>query len=620
MIRRMRTRRAAAIAFAAASVLGAPSQAASSAPASTQTFTNSAPIAIPASGTSGPASPYPSSVSVAGMPGPITDVNVTLHRFGHTFPTDVDVLLVSPNGESTIMMSDACGLDPIEDFTWILDQQAAAPMVTPCAGFHYQPTNIATSPPDAFPDAPPGPYFTGLDFFNNENANGTWSLYVVDDGGAHGGDIEGGWSLTVTTGPADAAVPGTGSFGTANPYPLTRTLQDQGRVITDLDVRMNGIWHQRPDDLDLLLVGPRGQKVVLASDACGTFEARAFGWSWDDEAPNAMPDGGPCQLSRYRPSDYEPGDGWPAPAPPGPYAGALSAFDLTDLTGDWRLFAVDDASDKVGFFTNRFELLMETRPKAPVAFTEDAVRLAEGATSVLTLKRSGPDALGAGTATVTSLPVSASSGTDFTPVSTVVDFAAGEREQTIEVEALADGEQEPDETFLVAIGSPTGDAATSAPSSVAVTIPAPATTDPPAGGPGAGPTAPAFGARTLVTLRLATRRVPAGGPVRVRVANANAFAVSGRLFAKPAGKGTTSRERRLALRSKSFTVSARAKKTVGLALPKALRKLLTRKHRFSLRLRANLRDPAGNVRTVTKTLTPQLKRKRTRTPGSRTVG
>jgi hypothetical protein len=47
-------------------------------------------------------------------------------------------------------------------------------------------------------------------------------------------------------------------------------------------VTIDGIWHQNPDDLDLLLVGPQGQKVILMSDACGSFGVNSFGWVWDD--------------------------------------------------------------------------------------------------------------------------------------------------------------------------------------------------------------------------------------------------------------------------------------------------------------------------------------------------
>ena len=91
-------------------------------------FTNSALIKIPASGSSGTAAPYPSQIAVSGMSGPITDVNVTLHRVGHTFPSDIAVLLVSPSGDTVKLMQANCGVEDIEDFTWIFDQQTDNPM------------------------------------------------------------------------------------------------------------------------------------------------------------------------------------------------------------------------------------------------------------------------------------------------------------------------------------------------------------------------------------------------------------------------------------------------------------------------------------------------------------
>jgi hypothetical protein len=64
-------------------------------------FTNPSQITIPDDGS---ASPYPSEISVSGLNGPITDVSVTLHRFGHADPDDVDMLLVSPSGKGVILM------------------------------------------------------------------------------------------------------------------------------------------------------------------------------------------------------------------------------------------------------------------------------------------------------------------------------------------------------------------------------------------------------------------------------------------------------------------------------------------------------------------------------------
>jgi Tol biopolymer transport system component len=117
------------------------------------------------------------------------------------------------------------------------------------------------------------------------------------------------------------------------------------------------------------------------------------------------------------------------------------------------------------------------------------------------------------------------------------------------------------------------------------------------------PTRPAaFGARTLVTLRLATTRIPVRGPLAVVVANANRFAVSGTL------SGSALQPRPLKLRARSFRAGARAARRITLTLPRPLRRLLARKGRLTLRLTARVKDPAGNRRTLTKTVRPRLKR------------
>ncbi len=202
------------------------------APASAASFfSNPTPIAIPGSGDIGNASPYPSEIAVSGLTGPITSVAVTLHRFGHGVPSNADILLVSPSGDTVIVMSDACSpATEIEDFTWTFSQQAAGPMTAPCGESVYQPTNNAGA--DNFPGAPAGPRGTSFNDFNNENPNGTWKLYVVDDfdEGITGvddiGDIEVGWTLAIETGPVDVAIPASGTSGPASPYPATRTLTD----------------------------------------------------------------------------------------------------------------------------------------------------------------------------------------------------------------------------------------------------------------------------------------------------------------------------------------------------------------------------------------------------------
>jgi hypothetical protein len=127
----------------------------------------------------------------------------------------------------------------------------------------------------------------------------------------------------------------------------------------------------------------------------------------------------------------------------------------------------------------------------------------------------------------------------------------------------------------------------------------------------------AFGRRALVTLSLAVGRIPANGPVAVRVSNANRFRVTGKLSGRTTSKATLPRKRRIELRAKAFRIAARAHTVVKLSLPKAARRLLRRKRTLSLRLTAHVSDPAGQTRTVRKTVQPKLMRQRVATRGAR---
>ena len=52
---------------------------------------NTAPITI---NNLGPASPYPATINVSGLAGVIGNVRVTLIKLAHSFPDDIDALLV----------------------------------------------------------------------------------------------------------------------------------------------------------------------------------------------------------------------------------------------------------------------------------------------------------------------------------------------------------------------------------------------------------------------------------------------------------------------------------------------------------------------------------------------
>lgn len=165
----------------------------------TQTFSNLSNVGIPASGTSGEAGPYPSTINVSGMAGSVTDVNVTIVSLSHTYPDDLDVVLVGPQGQAVLLMSDAGGSTDVTNVTLDFDQSAAEslPDSTALSGGMYLPTNFGAG--DSMPDpAPAGPYNVTLELFNGTNPNGTWRLYINDDAGADAGST-GGWSLEITT-------------------------------------------------------------------------------------------------------------------------------------------------------------------------------------------------------------------------------------------------------------------------------------------------------------------------------------------------------------------------------------------------------------------------------------
>lgn len=163
--------------------------------------TNSAYIAIVEEGE---ALPYPSSVTISGATGFVSKVSLTLSNYTHSFPDDVDMLLVSPSGQGVVVMSDVGGGLDVNDLTLTIDDQAAnaLPDLSPLLGGTFRPANHHTrdeSPHDYPTPAPAGPYGSSLTAFNGSDPNGVWSLYIVDDSRSDTGSIAGGWSLDITT-------------------------------------------------------------------------------------------------------------------------------------------------------------------------------------------------------------------------------------------------------------------------------------------------------------------------------------------------------------------------------------------------------------------------------------
>ncbi len=163
----------------------------------TASFANPAAVTIPPLGV---ASVYPMTNTVSGLTGAVSKVRVSLMGLTHSFPLDVNALLVSPSGERALVLSHAGGGHPITNVNVTFDDAASALLSKTAAitSGTFLPTSYDAQP--AFlPVAPAGPYATQLGALNGIDPNGVWKLFVMDDHSGDGGSIVNGWSLEITT-------------------------------------------------------------------------------------------------------------------------------------------------------------------------------------------------------------------------------------------------------------------------------------------------------------------------------------------------------------------------------------------------------------------------------------
>jgi subtilisin-like proprotein convertase family protein len=147
---------------------------------------------------------------------------------------------------------------------------------------------------------------------------------------------------------------------TANPYPSRIQVSGMSGAVAKVTVKLTGLSHKNPDDLDVLLVGPGGQKVVLMSDAGGSEDLERVTITLDNAAFAALPDYRRLRSGTYRPANYSGSDAFPAPAPAGPYGATLAAFNQTNPNGTWLLHIVDDHSDSSGSLGYGWSLTITT--------------------------------------------------------------------------------------------------------------------------------------------------------------------------------------------------------------------------------------------------------------------
>lgn len=252
-------RRSVRVALALALVLSTLTLLVTASPAAAVSFSNTAPIT-----TTDPAtcispvlasSPYPSPITVSGLTGTVSDVNVTL-RGMNFWSGDFEVLLVGPGGgvRHLVLLSDA-GTGDVTNFTLTLDDSAAdflassgAPTGTakPTDYNELSRADVFPAPAPAVTNRPGGRAgdpqagagtATLASAFNGMDPNGTWNLFVVtnvcDDPPE---TITGGWTLDITT--ASGATTTTSVTSVPNPsttgqnVTFTATVTSGGSPVT----------------------------------------------------------------------------------------------------------------------------------------------------------------------------------------------------------------------------------------------------------------------------------------------------------------------------------------------------------------------------------------------------
>lgn len=155
---------------------------------------------------SGPASSYPSNLTLSGLTGSVASLSLEIYDLAHTFPDDIDLLLVAPTGQTLVVASDVGGGTDVSGIDLVLTDSAAAllPDSTALTSGTFRPSNVVSSDPFPAP-APAGPHgnpapagtATFASTFQGIDPNGTWRLFAVDDAAQDSGSI-GGWCLVPT--------------------------------------------------------------------------------------------------------------------------------------------------------------------------------------------------------------------------------------------------------------------------------------------------------------------------------------------------------------------------------------------------------------------------------------
>jgi len=185
--------------------------------------------------------------------------------------------------------------------------------------------------------------------------------------------------------------------GKGTDYPSTVTVSGLTGNISHISVTLTNLKHTRPDDYDILLVGPTGQGVMIMSDACGTATVDLT-LTFDDSAAALLSNSATpgCSSGTYRPSNFTGQTGDTDAFPDAAYtsiAAALGAFTGTNPNGTWSLYVMDDQSSYGGVNASigSWSITITTANLPPIVDPIGDMTLAPDSSATVQINASDPD-------------------------------------------------------------------------------------------------------------------------------------------------------------------------------------------------------------------------------------
>lgn len=344
--------------------------------AASGSFTNPSPITITPQGSNvsagndtdivlgelaGPGSTYPSTIDLEAPAGAaVQEISVQV-SINHERMDDVDLMLVGPGGQSTMLLSDGGGDGASNGGLYFYPWGTAYPDENGNP-YYIHPTDWDTTPgdTDAFPAPAPASARDDFEDMYGKPVTGAWSLYAVDDTDGSVGTIR-DWSLNVYY-----AMP-------AAPSPSTLAVAGLPNSVTDVNLSLNDINLNSLNDTEFVLESPDGRRAHVLSDAGGngsslSFMAREQGLTadttitLDDEAAEPMRRNTEPTTGSYQPVNYDVGDttefvgGFDTTN----LSSSLSTFDGANPNGTWKLYVSQEYCCNEGAISGGWSLDITT--------------------------------------------------------------------------------------------------------------------------------------------------------------------------------------------------------------------------------------------------------------------